>query len=49
MIAKKIALGQFFTKGEEWLKPQVIKFVEKTGCSIAYDIIFTDLIQNKCA
>ena len=33
----KIALGQFFTKGPEWLKPQVISFIKDSGCDIAYD------------
>ena len=34
---KKRALGQFFTKGELWLKPQVMDFIKKTDSSIAYD------------
>lgn len=35
--SKKIKLGQFFTTGTEWLKPQVIDFIQKSGCTIAYD------------
>lgn len=34
---KKIKLGQFFTKASLWLKPQVKDFIEKSGCTIAYD------------
>jgi hypothetical protein len=36
MIAKKV-LGQYFTIKDLWLKPQVVKFIEKSNCSIAYD------------
>lgn len=35
--AKKIKLGQFFTKATLWLKPQVESFIKESGCSIAYD------------
>lgn len=34
---KKIKLGQFFTKGSQWLKPQIIDFIKKSNCDIAYD------------
>lgn len=34
---KKVSLGQFFTKGTEWLKPQVLQFIKQSGCTIAYD------------
>ncbi len=33
----KVVLGQFFTKEEIWLKPQVIDFINATRCTIAYD------------
>lgn len=33
----KVLLGQFFTKGQEWLKPQIIEFIRDSGCKIAYD------------
>jgi hypothetical protein len=34
---KKRILGQFFTKKNIWLKPQVIEFIKESGCDIAYD------------
>ena len=34
---KKIKFGQFFTKKEVWLKPQVIDFIKQSNCKIAYD------------
>ena len=34
---KKIALGQFFTKKEVWLKEQIIEFIKNSKCKIAYD------------
>lgn len=34
---RKIELGQFFTKANLWLKPQVESFIKMTGCKIAYD------------
>jgi hypothetical protein len=34
---KKIELGQFFTKDDVWLKPQVREFILNSGCSVAYD------------
>lgn len=34
---KKITKGQFFTKAQLWLKPQVVEFIKNSGCSIAYD------------
>ncbi len=36
-MSKKRLLGQFFTKGESWLKPQVVDFIKKSGSQIAYD------------
>lgn len=33
----KKQLGQYFTKKNLWLKPQVKKFIEESHCSIAYD------------
>lgn len=37
MSGKKIKLGQFFTIGSEWLKPQIKKFIKDSGSTIAYD------------
>ncbi len=34
---KKRTLGQFFTKDELWLKPQIMDFIKESGSSIAYD------------
>lgn len=34
---RKRALGQFFTKNELWLKPQIIDFIVASECKIAYD------------
>ena len=34
---KKRALGQFFTRGDCWLRPQVKKFIVESGKHIAYD------------
>ena len=34
---KKRILGQFFTRDELWLKPQVVDFINKSATSIAYD------------
>lgn len=34
---KKRVLGQFFTKDELWLKPQVLEFIKDSASSIAYD------------
>ena len=36
MINKK-KLGQYFTKKNLWLKPQIKHFIEDSNCSIAYD------------
>ena len=33
----KKKLGQYFTKKDSWLKPQIIDFIRKTNCTIAYD------------
>ena len=35
--AKKRTLGQFFTKGDCWLRPQVRRFIESSKATIAYD------------
>ncbi len=37
MSEKKIKLGQFNTKSDLWLKPQVISFIKDSNCKIAYD------------
>lgn len=37
MSEKKIKLGQYFTIGQEWLKPHVLEFIINSGCDIAYD------------
>lgn len=37
MGEKKIKLGQFNTKSDLWLKPQVIKFISDSKCKTAYD------------
>ena len=37
MYSKKVSLGQFFTAKEIWLKPQVLDFIQNSGCTIAYD------------
>lgn len=37
MSQKKIELGQFFTKDDVWLKPQVKQFIIESKCSVAYD------------
>lgn len=34
---KKRILGQFFTKDELWLKPQIVEFISNARCGIAYD------------
>lgn len=34
---KKIELGQFFTKSDVWLKPQIVEFIKNSNCSIVYD------------
>ena len=33
----KKKLGQYFTKKDLWLKPQIIEFIKNSHCSIAYD------------
>ena len=37
MGEKKIKLGQFNTKSDLWLKPQIINFINDSRCKIAYD------------
>lgn len=37
MANKKIELGQFFTKGDLWLKPQIKEFIKNSKCEIAFD------------
>jgi len=34
---KKRSLGQYFTKGACWLQPQVVDFIRKSKCTVAYD------------
>lgn len=34
---KKRVYGQFFTKDEVWLKPQIVDFIKMSNCKIAYD------------
>ena len=34
---KKKKLGQYFTKKDLWLKPQIIEFIKNSECHIAYD------------
>lgn len=34
---KKRVLGQFFTKDELWLKPQVLEFIKESNSAVAYD------------
>lgn len=36
MLEKK-TLGQYFTKKDLWLKPQIKEFIKSSGCTIAYD------------
>lgn len=33
----KKKLGQYFTKKDLWLKPQIIEFIKNSKCTIAYD------------
>lgn len=37
MCDSKIELGQFFTKKDVWLKPQVRDFILQSKCDVAYD------------
>jgi hypothetical protein len=37
MKSKKVTLGQFFTSKEIWLKPQILDFINKSRCRVAYD------------
>ena len=34
---KKRSLGQFFTKGDSWLLPQIVDFIKSSGASEIYD------------
>lgn len=34
---EKRKLGQYFTKKDLWLKPQIIDFIKNSNCTIAYD------------
>lgn len=36
-VGDKIKLGQYFTKKNLWLKPQIIEFIKNSKCTIAYD------------
>lgn len=37
MYSKKIRLGQFFTKKNLWLKPQIEDFIKSSNMKVAYD------------
>lgn len=45
---RKITKGQYFTKEQIWLKPHIVKFINDSKCSIAYDPFAGagDLINN---
>ena len=34
---EKRKLGQYFTKKDLWLKPQILHFIKNSNCTIAYD------------
>src|SRR3990167_3945429 len=34
---KKRSLGQYFTKQNTWLRPQITQFIKSSGAKIAYD------------
>lgn len=34
---EKVTKGQYYTKAQLWLKPQIIDFIQNSGCTIAYD------------
>ena len=34
---KKTVFGQFFTKEKLWLKPQILDFIQSSGCDTAFD------------
>jgi hypothetical protein len=34
---EKKKLGQYFTKKKLWIKPQIMEFIKKSKCTIAYD------------
>lgn len=36
-MSNKRKYGQYFTKKDLWLKPQIVEFIKKSGCTIAYD------------
>lgn len=36
-VKEKKKFGQYFTKKNLWLKPQIVEFIKNSGCSIAYD------------
>lgn len=36
-VKDKKKLGQYFTKKDLWLKPQIIEFIKNSNCTIAYD------------
>ena len=40
MLDKK-TFGQYFTKKDLWLKPQIKKFIEDSKCKIVYFILGT--------
>lgn len=36
-VKDKKKLGQYFTKKDLWLKPQIVQFIKNSSCTIAYD------------
>lgn len=36
-MGDKVKLGQYFTKKNSWLKPQIKEFINNSNCTIAYD------------
>ncbi len=46
----KKKFGQYFTKKDLWLKPQIIEFIKKSNCTIAYDPFAGngDLLKISC-
>lgn len=51
MRNKKVDLGQFNTKRDVWLKPQVLRFIENSGCSRVLDPFagHGDLLDVACS
>lgn len=36
-VKDKKKLGQYFTKKNLWLKPQIAEFIRNSKCTVAYD------------